>query len=62
MNQIHSQVLVLGLCVGHDILFFEFSEALRIVPAVKDRLLGHNPLAAVCNLDNYYRALKKSTE
>lgn len=28
------------------------------VLAVKDRLLGHYPLAAVCNADSYYRALK----
>jgi uncharacterized metal-binding protein len=28
------------------------------VLAVKDRLLGHNPIAAVYNADCYYRALK----
>ena len=54
--------VVLGLCVGHDALFFEFSEAPCTVLAVKDRLLGHNPLAAVYNLDSYYRAIKKSPE
>jgi uncharacterized metal-binding protein len=54
--------IVLGLCVGHDTLFFEFSEAPCTVLAVKDRLLGHNPLAAVYNLDSYYRAIKKSPE
>ena len=50
--------ILLGLCVGHDSLFFKYSEALCTVLAVKDRLLGHNPLAAVYNLDSYYRALK----
>jgi hypothetical protein len=28
------------------------------VLAAKDRLLGHNPLAAIYNIDSYYRALK----
>jgi uncharacterized metal-binding protein len=50
--------ILLGLCVGHDSLFFKYAEAPCTVLAVKDRLLGHNPLAAVYNLDSYYRALK----
>ena len=39
--------VLLGLCVGHDSLFFRYAEAPCTVLAVKDRLLGHNPLAAV---------------
>lgn len=50
--------VLLGLCVGHDSLFFKYAEAPTTVLAVKDRLLGHNPLAAVYTLDSYYRALK----
>lgn len=50
--------ILLGLCVGHDSLFFKYSNALCTVLAVKDRLLGHNPLAAVYNLESYYRGLK----
>jgi len=50
--------ILLGLCVGHDSLFFKYAQALCTVLAVKDRLLGHNPLAAVYTLDSYYRALK----
>jgi uncharacterized metal-binding protein len=50
--------VVLGLCVGHDSLFFRHSQAPCTVLAVKDRVLGHNPLAAVYNLDSYYRYLK----
>jgi uncharacterized metal-binding protein len=48
--------VVLGLCVGHDSLFFRHSEAPVTVLAVKDRVLGHNPLAAVYLADGYYRA------
>ncbi len=50
--------VLLGLCVGHDSLFLKYSEALCTVLAVKDRLLAHNPLAAVYNIDSYYRCLK----
>jgi uncharacterized metal-binding protein len=52
--------VLLGLCVGHDSLFFKYAEAPCTVLAVKDRLLGHNPLAAIYNLDHYYRCLVKN--
>jgi uncharacterized metal-binding protein len=50
--------VLLGLCVGHDSLFLQHAKAPCTVLAVKDRLLGHNPLAAIYNLDGYYRSLK----
>ena len=50
--------VLLGLCVGHDSLFLKHSDALCTVLAVKDRVTGHNPLAAIYNLDSYYRAIK----
>lgn len=50
--------VLLGLCVGHDSLFFKYSAAPCTVFAVKDRLLGHNPLAAIQQYDGYYRYLK----
>jgi uncharacterized metal-binding protein len=50
--------VLLGLCVGHDSLFLKYAEAPCTVLAVKDRLLGHNPLAAVYNADSYYRCLR----
>ena len=46
--------ILLGLCVGHDSLFIKYSEAMVTIFAVKDRLLGHNPLAAIYNFDSYY--------
>jgi uncharacterized metal-binding protein len=52
--------VLLGLCVGHDSLFFKYTEAPCTVLAVKDRMLAHNPLAAVYNIDSYYRCLKKT--
>ena len=44
----------LGLCVGHDTLFFKYSEAPVTVFAVKDRVLAHNPLGAIYLADSYY--------
>lgn len=52
--------VLLGLCVGHDSLFIRHAEAPITVLAVKDRLLGHNPLAAIYTYDSYYRSLKKT--
>ncbi len=51
--------VLLGLCVGHDSLFLKYSKAPCTILAVKDRLLGHNPLAAIYNLKSYYRFLKR---
>jgi uncharacterized metal-binding protein len=50
--------IVLCLCVGHDSLFLKHSEALCTVLAAKDRLLGHNPLAALYLSKSYYRRIR----
>ena len=47
--------ILLGLCVGHDSLFFKYSDAPTTVLAVKDRVTGHNPLAAIYLSESYYR-------
>lgn len=46
--------VLLGLCVGHDSLFFKYADAYSTVLAVKDRVTGHNPLAAVYLSHSYY--------
>lgn len=51
--------IVLGLCVGHDSLFFQNSQAPVTVLAVKDRVTGHNPLAAIYLADSYYRKIRQ---
>jgi len=50
--------VMIGLCVGHDSLFLKYADAPCTVFAVKDRLLGHNPLAAIYTIDTFYRSLK----
>lgn len=54
--------ILLGLCVGHDSIFFKYAEAPCTVLAAKDRLLGHNPIAAVYQLASYYRYLQGPAE
>jgi uncharacterized metal-binding protein len=54
--------ILLGLCVGHDSLFIKYAQGMCTVLAVKDRLLGHNPLAAVYTYDSYSRFLKNPLE
>ena len=39
--------IVLGLCVGHDSLFYKHSSAPVTTLIAKDRKLGHNPAAAL---------------
>lgn len=51
--------VLLGLCVGHDSLFFKYAEAPTTVLAVKDRVTGHNPLAALYISSNYYAWLNR---
>jgi uncharacterized metal-binding protein len=46
--------VVMGLCVGHDSLFFRHAKALTTVLVAKDRVMGHNPVAALHLADSYY--------
>ena len=50
--------ILMGMCVGHDSLFFKYSHAPITVLAVKDRVTGHNPLAAIYLSDSYYQKVK----
>ena len=50
--------VVVGLCVGHDSIFFGHSDAPVTVLVAKDRVTGHNPVAAVYTSQSYYRRLR----
>ncbi|MGD9140107.1 MAG: DUF1847 domain-containing protein [bacterium] len=39
--------LIVGLCIGHDIVFTKVSEAPVSTLVVKDRVLAHNPCGAI---------------
>jgi len=49
--------VVIGLCVGHDSLFFMHSRAPVTVLVAKDRVLGHNPIASLYTSHSYYGRL-----
>ncbi|WP_372713525.1 DUF1847 domain-containing protein [Ilyobacter sp.] len=46
--------ILLGLCVGHDSLAIKHLDSPVTILAVKDRVLGHNPLAAIYLSEGYY--------
>jgi uncharacterized metal-binding protein len=54
--------VLLGLCIGHDTLFIKYCRVPITVIAVKDRVTGHNPLAALYLSDSYYGRLKTEVE
>lgn len=46
--------ITVGLCVGHDSLFFKHSNAPVTVLVAKDRVLAHNPAGALYCAEGYY--------
>ena len=55
LNAEHTDLnIVMGLCVGHDSMFYKYAEGLTTTLVVKDRVLGHNPVAALYAADGYY--------
>ena len=47
--------IVLGLCVGHDSLFYRHAEAMTTTLVTKDRVLAHNPAGALYCAEGYFR-------
>ena len=55
-------VILMGLCVGHDTLFIKYCKRPITVLAAKDRVLAHNPLAAIyLSSSRYYGRLNPRT-
>ncbi len=51
--------VIVGLCVGHDMLFNKHSKAPVTTLIVKDRVTGHNPVAVLYGQNFYYKRLQK---
>ena len=49
--------IVMGLCVGHDSLFYKHAKAVTTTLVVKDRVLMHNPVSALYTADSYHEYL-----
>ncbi|MGL4491493.1 MAG: DUF1847 domain-containing protein [Tannerellaceae bacterium] len=55
LNQAKTELNVLiGLCVGHDSLFYKYSDAYVTTLVTKDRITGNNPAAALYTAHSYY--------
>jgi uncharacterized metal-binding protein len=50
--------VIVGLCVGHDMLFNKYSQAPVSTLVVKDRVTGHNPVAVLYGQNFYYKRLQ----
>jgi uncharacterized metal-binding protein len=50
--------VLLGLCVGHDSLFLQTATVPVTILSVKDRVTGHNPLAALYTSGSYFKKIK----
>ena len=47
--------IALGLCVGHDSMFYKYSDALVTTLIAKDRVLAHNPAGAIYCAEGYFK-------
>ncbi len=54
--------IMMGLCIGHDTLFIKYCRVPMTVIAVKDRVFGHNPMAALYLSGSYYSRLMTKTK
>ena len=56
LNEQHTDFnIALGLCVGHDSMFYKYSDALVTTLVAKDRVLAHNPAGALYCAEGYFR-------
>ena len=63
LNRLGTELnIVVGLCVGHDSMFYKYSQALTTTLVAKDRVTGHNPAAPLYQVDGYYKRLLQPKE
>jgi uncharacterized metal-binding protein len=59
LNQAFTDMnIIVGLCVGHDMLFSRHSKAPVTTLVVKDRVTGHNPASVLYGQNFYYKRLQ----
>ncbi len=51
--------IIMGLCVGHDMLFTKYSNAPVTTLVAKDRVTAHNPVAPLYTVESYYSRIRK---
>lgn len=58
LNEARTELnVVMGLCVGHDMIFQKHSEAMCTTLVAKDRVTGHNPVVPIYNVNTSYKYL-----
>lgn len=56
LNEQHTECnIAIGLCVGHDSLFYKYSNAPVTTLVAKDRVLAHNPCGAIYCSEGYFK-------
>ncbi len=50
--------IIVGLCVGHDMIFTKYSDAPVTTLVTKDRVTGHNPVSVLYGQNFYYKRLQ----
>ncbi len=59
LNEAQTEMnIIVGLCVGHDMLFNLHSQAPVTTLVAKDRVTGHNPVSVLYGQNFYYKRLK----
>ena len=51
--------ILVGLCVGHDSMFYKFADAPVTTLVSKDRVMAHNTVGAIYQADKYYASKLK---
>ncbi len=60
LNRIGTDMnIIVGLCVGHDMLFTMHSKAPVTTLVAKDRVTGHNPASVLYGQNFYYKRLQQ---
>ncbi len=49
--------ILMGLCVGHDSMFYKYSDALVTTLVTKDRVTGHNAVMPLYTTHSFYKKL-----
>ena len=58
LNEQHTEFNIeVGLCVGHDSMFYKYSDAMVTTLVAKDRVLAHNPCGAIYCAEGYFLSL-----
>lgn len=57
LNEQHTEFNIeVGLCVGHDSMFYKYSDAMVTTLVAKDRVLAHNPCGAIYCAEGYFKS------